>query len=58
MSKRKNLQTQKKERESGNLGPLKDFFKWGENYVPHLSRKEKILARIIEEISAKKDSED
>ncbi|NLZ53802.1 MAG: hypothetical protein GX892_11805 [Thermoanaerobacteraceae bacterium] len=38
------------------LGALKSFFKSGENYVPHLSRKEKILARILE--SAKKNSKD
>lgn len=29
--------------------PLKGFFKAGENYVPLLNRKSKILSRILEE---------
>ncbi|HHY41888.1 MAG TPA: hypothetical protein GX514_03450 [Thermoanaerobacterales bacterium] len=33
---------------------LKGFFKSGENYVPHLSNKEKILARVLEEVNKNK----
>jgi hypothetical protein len=47
----------RKERDGKNLGALRGFFKWGENYVPHLSRKEKILARVLEK-RTKKDSKD
>lgn len=53
----KNNRLERKERGGKNLGTLKGFFKWGESYVPHLSRKEKILARVLEE-SANKDSKD
>jgi len=33
---------------NGEQIPLKGFFKSGENSVPHLSYKEKILARLLE----------
>lgn len=33
---------------NGDPLPLKGFFKSGENSVPHLSYKEKILARLLE----------
>ncbi len=42
--------------QSKKTGALKGFFKSGENYVPLLSEKEKILARVLEEI--KKDKSD
>ncbi|HHV19864.1 MAG TPA: hypothetical protein GXZ27_13670 [Thermoanaerobacterales bacterium] len=58
MKKHKNLRSQKKKGGSENSVVLKGFFRGGENYVPHLSRKEKVLARILEEIRAKKDSKD
>jgi len=39
---------------SGEQIPLKGFFKSGENSVPHLSFKEKILARLLEKIATRK----
>ena len=41
-----------------NSVSLKGFFKWGENYVPHLSKKSKILSRFLEEINTKKNTKD
>lgn len=45
----KNDQADKKARAPKKVEALKGFFKSGENYVPHLSRKEKILARVLED---------
>jgi hypothetical protein len=45
----KNDQADKKARAPKKVGALKGFFKSGENYVPHLSRKGKILARVLED---------
>jgi len=56
-SQHENNKTDKKQvRAPKRLRALKGFFKSGENYVTHLSRKEKILATVLEE--ANKNSKD